>query len=91
MLEKIVIVRLFPKSQLDVHVFVMENDGSVKAAAVNAAVIALVDAGVALKDVILASSSGRVEGAGPAAGVDTVASEEKRGECEFTLVYAVNK
>uniref|UniRef100_F6V2B2 Exoribonuclease phosphorolytic domain-containing protein n=1 Tax=Ciona intestinalis TaxID=7719 RepID=F6V2B2_CIOIN len=51
-----VCLQRYPKSQIDVYVIVLEDDGSVMPAAITAASVALVDAGIEMYDVITASS-----------------------------------
>lgn len=48
----------FPNFQVDIFVHVIEDDGSVLAAAINCASAALSDAGIPMYDIITASSSG---------------------------------
>jgi hypothetical protein len=54
--------RLFPRSQVDIFVEVLQADGGVLPAAINAASLALVDAGVPMVDFVCACASGVVEG-----------------------------
>ena len=54
----------FPKSVVEVHVLVLEEDGGELAVAATAASAALVDAGVDLADVVVAAQVGLVAGAG---------------------------
>ncbi|XP_015521248.2 exosome complex component RRP41 [Neodiprion pinetum] len=49
-IEAIVQVELYPRSQIDVFVEVLQSDGSDYCAAVNAATLALIDAGIPIKD-----------------------------------------
>jgi exosome complex component RRP41 len=55
-------LRLFPRSQVDIFVEVLQADGGVLPAAINAASLALVDAGVPMVDFVCACASGVVEG-----------------------------
>jgi exosome complex component RRP41 len=55
-LESVVIARLYPRSEVAVYVLVLQADGGQLAAAVNAACLALIDAGVALRDFVVASA-----------------------------------
>lgn len=48
----------FPKSCIDVHLTILQEDGSALAACVNAAAAALVDAGIPIKDMFSACSTG---------------------------------
>merc|ERR1719499_320097 len=51
-------IHLFPRSQIDIFVQVVQNDGGVEAAAINAATLALVDAGIPLNEYVVACTSG---------------------------------
>ena len=57
-LEAAVLTELMPRSQLDVNIQVLQADGGVRSAAINAAVLALADAGVPLRDTMAACSAG---------------------------------
>ena len=61
-LEAAVLTELMPRSQLDVNIQVLQADGGVRAAAINAAVLALADAGVPLRDTMAACSAGYLDG-----------------------------
>ncbi|XP_043198160.1 exosome complex component RRP41-like [Amphibalanus amphitrite] len=56
-LESVVLVELYPRSQIDVYVQVLQADGGTYATCVNAATLALIDAGVALRDYVCACSA----------------------------------
>lgn len=49
-LQSVVIDTLYPRSQIDVYVEVLQADGGRECACINAAVLALMDAGVAIRD-----------------------------------------
>ena len=61
--EPVVQAQLYPRSQIDVSICLLQSDGGVRSAAINATTLALVDAGVALEDVVCACSAGSVHGA----------------------------
>lgn len=48
---------LYPKSQIDVHVTVLEDDGSADAAAITCAGLALANASIKMYDLIVGASS----------------------------------
>ena len=60
--EKIIIMKNYSRSQIDLHICVMENDGSAKSAAFNAATLALIDAGIAMKDFVVSVNAGFLSG-----------------------------
>lgn len=55
-LEPAVLLHKFPKAQLNIYVTVLEDDGSALAAAITAASVALVDAGIELYDLVTGTS-----------------------------------
>ncbi|XP_022083413.1 exosome complex component MTR3-like [Acanthaster planci] len=55
-LQPAVCLHKFPKSQLDVFVTVLQNDGSVLAAALTCASVAVADAGIEMYDVVIGCS-----------------------------------
>lgn len=57
-LEAAVLLHLYPKSKIEVVVCILADDGGKLPAAINAASLALVDAGVAVKDLLCACSAG---------------------------------
>ena len=71
-----VLTELLPRSELAVAVSVLRADGSVRAAALNAALLALADAGVPLRDAAAAASAGLLDGT-PCA--DLTHAEEGKG------------
>lgn len=81
--EQIIMLDLYPKSQLDLQVFVLESDGGYKSAAFNAVALALMDGGVVMRDFPVAITSGLL---GQVPVVDLIYQEEKKQNCEFLLV-----
>jgi len=61
-LEATVCMHLYPKTQIDVFVTVLENDGSVLAAAMTCASLALANASVQMFDITIGASLKRVKG-----------------------------
>ena len=57
-LEPVVQAHLYPRGQIDIAISVLESDGDVRAAAINATSLAMVDAGVAMEDLVCACSAG---------------------------------
>ncbi|KAA6402258.1 MAG: putative Exosome complex component RRP41 [Streblomastix strix] len=59
-LESLVLLEIQPRSQIDVNISVIQSDGGVKCASINASVLALIDAGIPLKGVLAACAAGYV-------------------------------
>jgi len=68
-----ILTALYPRAQIDIHVHILQADGSVLAAAINATTLALVAAGVPLRDLVVGVSGG-AHGAVPL--LDLTALEE---------------
>jgi len=74
----------YPKSQIDLQVFVLQADGGYRSAAFNAVSLALMNAGIAMKDFLAATTAGLIQNV---AVVDLIYNEEKKQNCEFVAVY----
>ncbi|KAI6059563.1 Exosome complex component RRP41 [Aix galericulata] len=59
--EAAILTELFPRSQIDIYVQILQADGGNYCACVNAATLAVIDAGIPLRDYVCASSAGLVE------------------------------
>ena len=53
-----VLVKLYPRSQIDISITVLEQDGGVLAAAINATTLALIDAGIPMYTLVTAVTAG---------------------------------
>jgi exosome complex component RRP41 len=56
--ESAVLTDLSPRSQIDIYVQVLQSDGGAKCASINAACLALIDAGVPMRDFVVSCSAG---------------------------------
>lgn len=59
--EGVILKETYPRSQIDIYVQVLQNDGAVGVAAINASALALINAGVAMSDSVVACSAGLVD------------------------------
>ena len=60
--EPVVQVQLYPRSQIDISIVLLQADGGVRAAAINATSLALMDAGIAMEDFVCACTAGVIHG-----------------------------
>uniref|UniRef100_A0A7S1XQ04 Uncharacterized protein n=1 Tax=Phaeomonas parva TaxID=124430 RepID=A0A7S1XQ04_9STRA len=60
--ESVIMLHLYPRAQIDIIVQVLQMDGSPLCACVNAASLALIDAGVAMQDTVTACTAGYLDG-----------------------------
>ncbi|KAL6779350.1 hypothetical protein ACKKBG_A11975 [Auxenochlorella protothecoides x Auxenochlorella symbiontica] len=79
-----VLLHTFPKAVLDVQCLVLEAGGSVLAAVIAAATLALADASIELRDLVSAASVSRVQGIQL---LDPTAEEEYREEAGLVLSF----
>ncbi|KAF9899387.1 Exosome complex component RRP41 [Lobosporangium transversale] len=80
--EPVVITTLYPRSQVDIYLQVIQQDGGVLQACINAATMALIDAGVAMTDYVCACTAGWVE---REAAIDLNHIEESSDTSEVTI------
>lgn len=80
--EAAIKTELYPRSQIDIFVEVLQADGGNYCACVNAATLALVDAGIPLRDYVTACTAGYV---GSRAIVDVSSLESSAGGPEVTV------
>ncbi|CAI8055943.1 Exosome complex component RRP41 [Geodia barretti] len=61
MFESVIMRELYPQSKIDIYIQVLQSDGGNRCVSINAATMALIDAGIPLKDFVCASSAGYIE------------------------------
>ncbi|XP_078541638.1 exosome complex component RRP41 [Lissotriton helveticus] len=59
--EAAILTQLYPRSQIDIYVQILQADGGNYCACVNAATLAIMDAGIPMRDYVCASSVGFIE------------------------------
>lgn len=82
--EAAIQTELYPKSQIDIYVEVLQSDGSNFSACVNAVTLALVDAGIPLRDYVCACTSTLVKST---ALVDASYLEESNGGQPLNVAF----
>lgn len=82
--EAAILTHLYPRSQISIYVQVLKDGGGAAAAAINAVSLALINAGIPMKEMVCACSVGYAEGT-PL--VDLSAAE--RGQGGPTMYVAV--
>eukprot|EP00960_Hanusia_phi_P022106 654834-Hanusia_phi.AAC.1 len=60
--EELIFTSIFPRSQIDISVEIIQADGPVRACAINAVSMALIDAGLPIKDFLCACEVGYIDG-----------------------------
>lgn len=83
-LEPALFLERYPRSVIDVFVEIIQADGGTRCAAVNAAAVALVDAGIPMKDLVAACAAGKMDGK---VVLDLGDHEDKKGEADVPIAY----
>jgi exosome complex component RRP41 len=86
-LEPAIITEKFPETGIDVFIEVLQADGSTRVASINAASLALADAGLPMRDLIAACSAGKVNGH---IVLDIGEKEDKEGEADVPVAIIPN-
>ncbi len=60
-LENIILVEKFPRAAIDVNIEVLDAEAGTRCAGLTAAAVALVDAGIPMKDIPVACAAGKIE------------------------------
>eukprot|EP01080_Neovahlkampfia_damariscottae_P011600 gene11600-4843_t len=59
--ESVIMTNLFPKTQIDIFMQVLQADGGTRCACINAASLALIDAGIPMKDFVVSCAAGYID------------------------------
>jgi len=83
-LEPAVFLDRYPRASIDVYIEVLEADGGTRCASINAASVALVDAGIPMKDLVAACAVGKID---DKIIVDLGDYEDKKGQSDMPVAY----
>ncbi|MBI2173367.1 MAG: exosome complex exonuclease Rrp41 [Candidatus Aenigmarchaeota archaeon] len=72
----------FPRTAIDVHIEVLEADASTRCVGINAAALALADAGVPMRDIVSSCSAGKV---GDRIVLDIAGKEDTEGDLDLPV------
>lgn len=81
-LERVVFLEYFPKTSIDVFVEVLQADAGTRCAALTAASVALADAGIPMKDLIVACAAGKVN---DTIVLDLGKDEDNKGQADLPI------
>lgn len=84
----VVFLEEFPKTAIDVHIEILEADASTRCAGINAASLALADAGIPMKDLVASCSAGKVANT---VVLDVAGKEDTEGELDLPVAYYPKK
>src|SRR5512137_48249 len=86
-LEPSVFVDLYPRTGIDVFVEVLQADGGTRCAAITAASLAIADAGIPLRDLVVACAAGKVD---DSVVLDLYDAEDKLGAADVPVALMPN-
>ncbi len=83
-LEKVVNLKDYPKAVIDVYILIEQANAGSRAAGINAASLALADAGIQMTDLVSSMAAGKVDGEYV---IDLTGDEEKITGCDLPIAY----
>ena len=83
-LEPAVFLERYPRASIDVFIEVLQADGGTRCASLNAASVALVDAGIPMRDMVAACAVGKIDGH---IVLDLGDYEDKKGDSDMPVAY----
>jgi exosome complex component RRP41 len=83
-LEPAVFLERYPRASIDVYIEVLQADGGTRCASINAASVALVDAGIPMRDLVSACAAGKMD---DHIIVDLGDYEDKKGQSDLPVAY----
>ena len=83
-LEPAIFLNRYPRSAIEVYAEVLEADGGTRNASINAASVALVDAGIPMRDLVVSCAAGKYDGR---IILDLGDHEDKEGEADVPVAY----
>ncbi|MEM3551324.1 MAG: exosome complex exonuclease Rrp41 [Candidatus Bathyarchaeia archaeon] len=86
-IEPAVFLEYYPRTAIDVFVEVLQADGGTRCASITAASLALADAGIPMRDLVVACSSGKVD---DVIVLDLMDLEDKEGLADVPVAYMPN-
>lgn len=87
-LAPVVFLEEFPKTAIDLHIEVLQANASTRCVGINAATLALADAGIPMRDLVASCATGKVEGQ---IVLDVSGKEDTEGEVDLPIAYYPKK
>jgi len=87
-LEPVIIKEFYPKTEIDVYVEILQSDAGTRTAGINAASIALADAGIPMKDLVSSVAVGKIDGE---VVLDLNAVEDNYGEADMPIAMIARR
>jgi exosome complex component RRP41 len=86
-LEPSIFVEYYPRTSIEVFTEVLQADGGTRCASITAASLALADAGIPMRDLVVACAAGKVDGH---LMLDLTDTEDKKGEADVPVALMPN-
>jgi len=86
-LEPSIFLEYYPRTGIDVFVEVLQADGSTRCASITAASLAIADAGIPMRDLVVACSAGKIE---DTIVLDLMDTEDKMGTADVPVALMPN-
>ncbi|MEM2341953.1 MAG: exosome complex exonuclease Rrp41 [Candidatus Bathyarchaeia archaeon] len=86
-LEPAIFLEKFPRTSIDIFIEVLQADGGTRCAGITVAALALADAGIPMRDLVVACAAGKVDGV---LVLDPNDIEDKEGEADVPVAYMPN-
>jgi exosome complex component RRP41 len=86
-LEPSVFVEYYPRTSIDIFIEVLQADGGTRCAGITTASLALADAGIPMRDLVVACAAGKVDGR---LVLDLMDVEDKVGEADVPVALMPN-
>ena len=86
-LERAILLDQFPEMTIDVYIEVLQAEGSTRVASITAASVALADAGIPMRDMVVGCSVGKINGQ---LVLDVGEEEDKTGEADLPIAIMPN-
>eukprot|EP00667_Euglena_gracilis_P018572 EG_transcript_19722 len=88
--ESVIFTDLFPNSQIEIFLQILQNDGGVLAACINATSLAVMDAGIPMRDSLVACTAGYIDGV-PLVDINTVEINSGGPELPVAVLPRTNR
>lgn len=86
-LEPAVFLEYYPRTSIQVYIEILQADGGTRCAGITTAALALADAGIPMRDLVVACAAGKADGK---LIVDLMDTEDKVGEADVPIAYMPN-
>ncbi len=86
-LEPAVFLEYYPKTSIQVYIEILQADGGTRCAGITTASLALADAGIPMRDLVVACAAGKADGK---LIVDLSDTEDKVGEADVPVAFMPN-